>query len=207
MFRGKRQLVVQHVMFGPDWDEACPGCTAGLDESRTRSRGTSARGRPRSRRSPGHRTPKIDAMRARRGLDVRRVLLVRQRLQLRLPRDARRLGRAGPVQLPRRGRAAGGRDGLGRRQPGRAAGCELLPARRRRGLPHLLDVRPRHRGARRHLLPARPHRARPPGGLGGAEGPGGQPRPAMPDFAERSTSSGDLRRITPCGGRTVQISA
>jgi predicted dithiol-disulfide oxidoreductase (DUF899 family) len=26
------QLIVQHVMFGPDWDAACPGCTASLDE-------------------------------------------------------------------------------------------------------------------------------------------------------------------------------
>ncbi|HEX3651122.1 MAG TPA: DUF899 domain-containing protein [Pseudonocardiaceae bacterium] len=32
LFDGKRQLVLQHVMFGPDWDAACPGCTAGLDE-------------------------------------------------------------------------------------------------------------------------------------------------------------------------------
>jgi predicted dithiol-disulfide oxidoreductase (DUF899 family) len=32
MFDGRRQLVLQHVMYGPDWDTACPGCTAGLDE-------------------------------------------------------------------------------------------------------------------------------------------------------------------------------
>jgi predicted dithiol-disulfide oxidoreductase (DUF899 family) len=32
LFGGKRQLVIQHVMFGPDWDEPCPGCAAGLDE-------------------------------------------------------------------------------------------------------------------------------------------------------------------------------
>jgi Bacterial protein of unknown function (DUF899) len=28
LFDGHRQLVVQHVMFGPDWDSACPRCTA-----------------------------------------------------------------------------------------------------------------------------------------------------------------------------------
>ena len=28
-----RQLIVQHVMFGPDWDAACPGCTSGIDET------------------------------------------------------------------------------------------------------------------------------------------------------------------------------
>ncbi|HEX4831579.1 MAG TPA: DUF899 domain-containing protein [Trebonia sp.] len=32
LFDGKSQLIVQHVMFGPDWDAACPGCTAGIDE-------------------------------------------------------------------------------------------------------------------------------------------------------------------------------
>ena len=28
LFDGHRQLVVQHVMFGPDWDAACPRCAA-----------------------------------------------------------------------------------------------------------------------------------------------------------------------------------
>ena len=32
LFDGRRQLVMQHVMFGPDWDEPCPSCSAGLDE-------------------------------------------------------------------------------------------------------------------------------------------------------------------------------
>jgi predicted dithiol-disulfide oxidoreductase (DUF899 family) len=32
LFAGSRQLIVQHVMFDPDWDAACPGCTAGVDE-------------------------------------------------------------------------------------------------------------------------------------------------------------------------------
>jgi predicted dithiol-disulfide oxidoreductase (DUF899 family) len=32
LFGDSRQLIVQHVMFGPDWDVACPGCTAGIDE-------------------------------------------------------------------------------------------------------------------------------------------------------------------------------
>jgi predicted dithiol-disulfide oxidoreductase (DUF899 family) len=32
LFEGRRQLVVQHVMFDPDWDGACKGCTAGVDE-------------------------------------------------------------------------------------------------------------------------------------------------------------------------------
>jgi predicted dithiol-disulfide oxidoreductase (DUF899 family) len=32
LFGDKSQLIVQHVMFGPDWEAACPGCTAGIDE-------------------------------------------------------------------------------------------------------------------------------------------------------------------------------
>lgn len=32
LFGGHRQLIVQHVMFGPDWDEPCPGCSASLAE-------------------------------------------------------------------------------------------------------------------------------------------------------------------------------
>jgi predicted dithiol-disulfide oxidoreductase (DUF899 family) len=32
LFGENRQLIIQHVMFGPDWEAACPGCTAGVDE-------------------------------------------------------------------------------------------------------------------------------------------------------------------------------
>jgi predicted dithiol-disulfide oxidoreductase (DUF899 family) len=32
MFDGCSQLILQHVMFDPAWEEACPGCSAGLDE-------------------------------------------------------------------------------------------------------------------------------------------------------------------------------
>ncbi len=32
LFDGCGHLIVQHVMFAPDWDSPCPGCSAGLDE-------------------------------------------------------------------------------------------------------------------------------------------------------------------------------
>lgn len=32
LFGTSRQLIVQHVMFDPAWDAACPGCTASVDE-------------------------------------------------------------------------------------------------------------------------------------------------------------------------------
>jgi predicted dithiol-disulfide oxidoreductase (DUF899 family) len=30
LFAGRRQLVVRHVMFGPDWSEPCPACSADI---------------------------------------------------------------------------------------------------------------------------------------------------------------------------------
>src|SRR3984893_19514412 len=32
LFGGKRQVIVQHFMVGPDWEQPCPGCAAALDE-------------------------------------------------------------------------------------------------------------------------------------------------------------------------------
>jgi predicted dithiol-disulfide oxidoreductase (DUF899 family) len=32
LFRGRRQLIVYHFMFHPEWDEGCSSCTAGHDE-------------------------------------------------------------------------------------------------------------------------------------------------------------------------------
>ncbi|WP_432968511.1 DUF899 domain-containing protein [Dactylosporangium sp. CA-233914] len=32
LFQGRPQLIVQHVMFDPGWDDACPSCTAAIDE-------------------------------------------------------------------------------------------------------------------------------------------------------------------------------
>jgi predicted dithiol-disulfide oxidoreductase (DUF899 family) len=32
LFEGRRQLIVVHFMFGPDWEQGCPSCTAGADE-------------------------------------------------------------------------------------------------------------------------------------------------------------------------------
>src|SRR6202042_536085 len=32
LFGGKRQLIVQHVMFGPDWDKPCPSCSKAIPQ-------------------------------------------------------------------------------------------------------------------------------------------------------------------------------
>lgn len=31
LFDGRRQLIIQHFMFGPDWDEGCPSCSFWAD--------------------------------------------------------------------------------------------------------------------------------------------------------------------------------
>jgi len=35
LFEGRSQLVVQHFMFDPDWEDGCPSCTAAADEIST----------------------------------------------------------------------------------------------------------------------------------------------------------------------------
>ncbi len=32
LFEGRRQLIVGHFMFDPEWEDGCPSCTAGADE-------------------------------------------------------------------------------------------------------------------------------------------------------------------------------
>jgi predicted dithiol-disulfide oxidoreductase (DUF899 family) len=33
LFEGRPQLIIYHFMFHPEWDEGCPSCTAGTDET------------------------------------------------------------------------------------------------------------------------------------------------------------------------------
>src|SRR5215475_7752059 len=33
LFAGKRQLIVYHFMFGPDWQEGCPSCSLNMDHT------------------------------------------------------------------------------------------------------------------------------------------------------------------------------
>jgi predicted dithiol-disulfide oxidoreductase (DUF899 family) len=32
IFEGRRQLIIYHFMFAPEWNDGCPSCTAGTDE-------------------------------------------------------------------------------------------------------------------------------------------------------------------------------
>ena len=33
LFNGKSQLIVYHLMFGPEWQEACPSCSFNMDHT------------------------------------------------------------------------------------------------------------------------------------------------------------------------------
>lgn len=44
LFDGKSQLIVYHLMFGPEWKEACPSCSFNMDHNR-RSAGASCAAR------------------------------------------------------------------------------------------------------------------------------------------------------------------
>ena len=86
-------------------------------------------------------------------------------------------------------------------QPTEMPGHELLPARRRPRLPHLLVVRARRRDDRRLVLLPRPDGARSPGGVGGAEGPRrrARGRRSRTSRAEAARSLTDVRRCRAVG--------
>src|SRR6267143_2248133 len=79
LFEGRRQLIVDHFMFDPSWDDGCPSCSGRVDQygnlAHLHARDTTM--------AVGSRAPlaKIQRFKARMGLDLPLVLLVRQRLQ------------------------------------------------------------------------------------------------------------------------------
>ena len=100
LFEGRRQLILIHFMFDPEWEDGCPSCTAGADEM---APGLLAHLHARDdvaglvvARAAGQ----ARALQGQAGLDLPVVLVLRQRLQLRLPRHARRVGGTARVQLP-----------------------------------------------------------------------------------------------------------
>ena len=97
LFDGRSQLVVKHFMFGPDWTEGCVGCSFELDHIDGRAAASRAPRRVLCRglaRAAGE----DRAVQAAHGLARQVGVVVRQRLQLRLPRvvhargDRRRQG-------------------------------------------------------------------------------------------------------------------
>ena len=208
LFEGRRQLIVHHFMFDPSWDDGCPSCTAGADEISDGLLRPPARPRHHVRGRLARADRQDRALQGEAGLDVPVVLVLRQRLQLRLPRHARRVGRAGRVQLPRRrpsSRRRGDRAGSGRAavRATRATAASCATATR---VFHTYSVYARGpESARRLVLLPRPDRARPPGGLGGAQGPRRRRTDRPPRFrqlASLATDQGGYHdRIDPsCDG-------
>ena len=132
--RAAAQLIIYHFMFDPEWDEGCPSCTAGTDElspgflEHLHTRDTSY---AMVSRAP---LAKLERWKAKQGWDIPVVLVVRHRLQLRLRRHDRRVGRPRRLQLPHQGRVRGHGLGLLRRStsPSRcrvaAASCRSTAA-------------------------------------------------------------------------------
>ena len=88
LFEGRRQLIIGHFMFDPSWEDGCPSCSAGADEV---APGLLAHLHVRDTTLAYVSRAPLDedrALQGQEGLDVPVVLVVRQRLQLRLPRHA-----------------------------------------------------------------------------------------------------------------------
>ena len=88
LFEGRRQLLVQHFMFGPGWEHGCPSCSYMADHTdgmlvHLEHRDVSF--------VAVSRAPLADAraLQAAHGLEVPLGLVVGQRLQPRLPRQLR----------------------------------------------------------------------------------------------------------------------
>ena len=138
LFRGRSQLIIYHLMFDPDWDEACPSCSAiadGFDKTHLHLQ--------------NHDVAFTAVSRA----PLDKLLRYRDRMDWSFPWASS--GRsdfnydfhvtidasvaAGGIQLPEPSRARGGRRRLAR-MVRRDARHERLRARGRRRVPHLLRL-------------------------------------------------------------------
>ena len=161
LFDGRRQLLVYHFMFDPEWDE---GCTAARCDRQRRPPQPPARAR--------HELALVSRA------PLRSSSLQGERMGWTCPgtpptaatstttstsRWTRRSPRSNTTSKTRPSSSARTRlEGLG----GRATGRQRVSPRRGARVPHVLHLRPRHRPARRHLQLARSDRARSSGGLG-----------------------------------------
>ena len=144
LFEGRRQLIVRHFMFGPSWEVGCPSCTAGADElcdgllRHLHARETTL---VVVARAPFE---KLERYRAERGWTF--PFYSSHGSDFNYDFHVTLDESVAPVEYNYRTKAeheAAGTRGTRGRAADRAAGRELLPARRRRGLPHLLGVRAR----------------------------------------------------------------
>ena len=138
------QLIVQHFMFGPDWNEGCPSCSFWSDNFNGVDVHLAHRDTSFVLVSRGP-IDRLEAYRKRMGWSLRWVSSLEQRLQLRLRRV---------VPAGRKGAEVQSRDACAVR-PGESRPQRLPPRRGRRDLSHLFDLCPRSRRAERRLSAAR----------------------------------------------------
>ena len=150
LFEGRRQLIIYHFMFDPDWDDGCPSCTAGTDElspgflEHLHTRDTSY---AMVSRAP---LEKLERWKAKKGWDIPWYSSFGTRLQLRLRRHDRRVAwrPTRTTTAPRPSSRRMGDDFFDSRPAVRdaraaAASSQVDGAR----VPHLLAVRARPRVA------------------------------------------------------------
>ena len=186
LFEGRPQLIIYHFMFDPDWDEGCSSCTAGTDEmspgllEHLHTRDTTY---AMVSRAP---LEKLERWKAARGWEIPWYSSFGGDFNYDFGVTIDASVGSGRVQLPHARRVRGPRAAVRRRpaieMPGQSCFLQVDGA----CVPHVLPVRAGPRVDRWLLLLPRPHRPRPPGGLGGAEG------------AERLRSHGhaELRLLT-----------
>ncbi|MEY9713668.1 putative dithiol-disulfide oxidoreductase (DUF899 family) [Bradyrhizobium elkanii] len=156
LFKGRPQLVVQHVMFAPEWDAACKSCSFWADGFERMVPHLAARDTTMIAVS---RAPlaKLDAFKARMGWTFDWVSSGGERLQLRL----RRLVHASADRCGDREVQLWNDPALRSRT---ARHQRVLSRRAGKRVPHLLDLRARPRHDECRLSLSRPDAARPPRG-------------------------------------------
>ncbi len=179
LFEGRRQLVVQHFMFDPSWDEGCPSCTAGVDElsdgllEHLWARDTTYAA---VSRAP---LAKLEAYKERKGWTLPWYSSYGSdfNYDFHVSFDADQA----PVMYNYRDLDELKATGMGwlAEQPSEQPGDELLPAPTddARSSTPTPTLRPRQRPLGRCVRRTGSHRARASGGVGGAKGPGRRQRP------------------------------
>ena len=172
MFDGRPQLIIYHFMFDPEWEDGCPSCTAGTDElspgflDHLHTRDTSY---AMVSRAP---LAKLERWKAKQGWDVPWYSSFGTDFNYDFGVTIDASAGFDEYNYRTQGRVRGhGRRTHGTDATVRHARPQLLPQVDGRVFHTYSQYARGPRIDRRFVLLPRPHGARPPGGLGGAERP------------------------------------